>query len=190
MRALQGVKNLILSLLLSWLLVLPSYKIYALDTVDSEAQLTAAFIYQITKFTQWPEDLFAADNQAFSICILDQQDTPLYKYLSPLESKSTQGRSIEIVLLKNRQALFQRQGDICEVLFISNNEWQDLSGQEVKQLSQTSLLIGSSKGFLHKGGMLALIVIENKMKIFINSSSVGDTPIKLESRLKALAKSI
>jgi hypothetical protein len=190
MKAPLRIKSLSFRLLLTCLLFLSPYKTYPVDMIDSKAQLTAAFIYQITKFTQWPEALFAANNQSFSICIMDQQETPLYEYLSALENKSTQGRPIEVVLLKNKQALFERDGNTCEVLFAANEAWEELSGQEVSQLSQTTLLIGGSKVFLQKGGMLALIVIENKMKIFINSSSIGNTPIKLESRLKALAKSI
>jgi hypothetical protein len=38
--------------------------------------------------------------------------------------------------------------------------------------------------------MLALVTVNNKMKIYINPKNIVNTPIKLESRLKALAKSI
>lgn len=175
---------------LACILLLQSEKLYAIENIDTKAQLTAAFIYQITKFTLWPEKIFVANNQSFSICVLGQPDSVLFEYLSALETKSSQGRPIEIVRLKNKQELLERVDNTCEVLFTSTEVWENLSEQEVSQLSQTTLLIGTSKHFLQLGGMLALIVVDNKMKIFINSSNIENTPIKMESRLKALAKSI
>jgi hypothetical protein len=76
------------------------------------------------------------------------------------------------------------------VLYSTSQEWQILSKEEITRLTQTTLLIGGSKSFLKKGGMLALVTVNNKLKIFINPKNVANTPIKLESRLKALAKSI
>lgn len=156
--------------------------------IDHKAQLTAAFIYQITKFTLWPEILFAKSNPSFSICVLGQAEEKLYQYLSELESKSTQGYNIEVVKLKDKQQLSQISGDNCKVLYATDEQWESLTKEEIAQLTQTTLLIGASKRFLQLGGMLALLIVDNKMKIFINSTNIEKTPIKLESRLKALAK--
>jgi len=158
--------------------------------LNNKAQLTAAFIYQITKFTLWPETLFAKSNPSLSICVLGQADVKLHQYLSELETKSTQGYSIDIVQLNDKQQLFGLPDNNCKVLYATDEQWADLTLQEITQLTQTTLLIGTSKRFLQHGGMLALLIINNKMKIFINSTNIEKTPIKLESRLKALAKSI
>ena len=156
--------------------------------IDHKAQLTAAFIYQITKFTLWPETLFAKNNPSFSICVLGQAEKQLYQYLSELESKSTQGYNIEVVQLKDKEQLFELSGNNCKVLYATDEQWVGLTEEEITQLTQTTLLIGTSKRFLQLGGMLALLIVDNKMKIFINSTNIEKTPIKLESRLKALAK--
>lgn len=158
--------------------------------LNSKAQLTAAFIYQITKFTLWPESLFTKSNPLFSICVLGQAEVQLYPYLSELETKSTQGYNIEVVQLNDKQQLFERSDNTCKVLYATDEQWEGLSTQQKAQLTQTTLLIGSSKRFLQQGGMLALLIIDNKMKIFINLSNIDKTPIKLESRLKTLARAI
>jgi translation elongation factor P/translation initiation factor 5A len=101
-----------------------------------------------------------------------------------------QGHAIEVIQIQNKQQLFNRSGNNCEVLYSTYQEWQVLSNEEIAQLTQTTLLIGSSKKFLKQGGMLALVTVNNKMKIYINPKNIVNTPIKLESRLKALAKSI
>jgi hypothetical protein len=176
-------------LLVSVLMVLP-FRLQASGDDNKKAQLTAAFIYQITKFTQWPKILFGASNPSFSICVLGKKTVPLYEFLGSLETKMAQGHVIEVIQIQNKQQLFNRSGNNCEVLYSSNQEWQTLSNEEIAQLTQTTLLIGGNKEFLKQGGMLALVTVNNKMKIFINPKNIANTPIKLESRLKALAKSI
>ena len=114
----------------------------------------------------------------------------LYQFLGALEAKMAQGYAIKIIQILNKDQLFNRSGNHCEVLYSSHQAWQGLSKEEVIQLTQTTLLIGGSKQFLKRGGMLALVTVNNKMKIFINPKNIANTPIILESRLKALAKSI
>jgi translation elongation factor P/translation initiation factor 5A len=176
-------------LLTSALMVLP-FRLQATGDVNKKAQLTAAFIYQITKFTKWPAALFGSSNPSFSICVLGKKETQLYQFLGALETKMAQGHAIEVIQIQNKQQLFNRSGNNCEVLYSTYQEWQVLSNEEIAQLTQTTLLIGSSKKFLKHGGMLALVTVNNKMKIYINPKNIVNTPIKLESRLKALAKSI
>lgn len=175
---------------LACLLTLTSSKGFAFVDTDQKAKLTAAFIYQITKFTLWPENIGSVDDKPFSICVLGQVDNNLYRYLSALETKTTRGRTIDVVQLRDKEQLFYPVGTRCEVLHSSNQEWQKLSTEEISQLGQTTLLIGASEDFLKQGGMLALVIVDDKMRIFINSENVDNTPIKLESRLKALATSI
>lgn len=177
----------VLALLLITLVCLCA-PIQAQTNLDNKAQLTAAFIYQITKFTLWPDTLYAQTNPIFTICVLGQTNPRLLGHLRELESKSTHGHQIKVAQLDNKAALLEHSGRICKVLFAADDQWQNFSAQEVEQLTQTTLLIGNSKAFLQQGGMLALLVIDNKMKIFINPSNLEKTPIRLESRLKALAK--
>jgi hypothetical protein len=171
-------------------LMLMNTRVYAQVDHNKKAQLTAAFIYQITKFTLWPETLFAKTNPLFSICILGQAEEQLDQYLSELETKSTQGYNIEVLQLQNKQHLFELSDKNCAVLYATDEQWLNLTQLEITQLTQTTLLIGTSKRFLQQGGMLALIIIDNKMKIFINPTNIDNTPIKLESRLKALTKPV
>jgi hypothetical protein len=165
-----------------------SPKLQAQINIDNKAKLTAAFIYQITKFTLWPDALFVGQNSIFSICMLGEKNKYLNAYLVELENRSTQGHNIEVVQLDNKQQLFSPSGSSCKVLLATDKQWQDLSSEQKQQLAQSTLLIGNSKEFLNNGGMLALLVIDNKMTIFINPQNLEKTPIRLESRLKALAK--
>jgi hypothetical protein len=167
-----------------------STQVKAQVDLDNKAKLTAAFIYQITKFTMWPDSLFNSSNPVFSICVLGEIDENLFENFTELEKKSTQGYQINLVQLNNKQQLFERSGNNCKVLYATDEQWQELTPEQINKLTQTTLLIGSSRDFLELGGMLALLVIDNKMKIFINSINIDKTPIRLESRLKALAKAV
>lgn len=176
--------------LLSIKLVFSCTPTQARESLDNKARLTAAFIYQITKFTLWPDTLNAQNPPAFNICVLGQSNPTLFGHLRELESKSTQGQQIEVVQLKNKAQLLAHSGNHCKVLFATDEQLQSLSADQIEQLTQTTLLIGDSKEFLQQGGMLALLVIDNKMKIFINPKNLEKTSIRLESRLKALATAV
>jgi hypothetical protein len=186
---LPDIRCCIALLLISVLMVIP-FRLQATGDVNKKAQLTAAFIYQITKFTKWPAALFGSSNPSFSICLLGREEVQLYQFLGALETKMAQGHVIEVIQIQNKDQLFNRSGDNCEVLYSTHQQWQGLSKDEIATLTQTTLLIGGNKQFLKQGGMLALVTVNNKMKIFINPKNIANTSIKLESRLKALAKSI
>ena len=167
-----------------------SSQVKAQGALDNKAKLTAAFIYQITKFTLWPDSLFKSNNPVFTICVLGNIEEILYTHLTELEKKSTQGYQIKLLQLDNNQQLFDGSSNNCKVLYATDEQWKDLTSKQINNLTQTTLLIGNSTDFLEHGGMLALLVVNNKMKIFINSINIDKTPIRLESRLKALAKAV
>ncbi|GAA0857519.1 YfiR family protein [Aliiglaciecola litoralis] len=172
------------------ILLLFNINVNAQVGINQKAQLTAAFIYQITKFTLWPESLFISNNPKFTICVLAQANENLDRAFSELESKSTKGYQIEVIRLNNKEQLFELSENNCKVLYSSDEQWAGMTEQQIARLTETTLLIGTSKRFLQLGGMVSLIIVDNKMKIFISTANIDKTPIKIESRLKALAKSI
>ncbi|MGS2721440.1 YfiR family protein [Paraglaciecola aestuariivivens] len=157
---------------------------------DQKAQLTAAFIYRITKFTTWPTSVFSAEMPSFNICVIASPEDSVTRFIADLDNKTTQGYQINVVQLLNKQQLFAQYPERCQVIYALEANWLTFTQQEMSELAKTALMIGTSKRFLREGGMLALIVVSNKMKIYINLENFEDTSIKLETRLKALAKTL
>jgi hypothetical protein len=173
-----------------WLILSMScYSSLALANEENEnkAKLTAAFIYQITKFVEWPA--LAKENKTtpISLCLIGKMQSSTLHYFQLLESKTSQGRRIILNIILSSKAPSELKKVNCEIFYAQQSEWQNYNTNELEALSERSLLIGSTKAFLHNGGMMSLVLVRNKMKIFFNADVIAKTPIKIESRLKALA---
>ena len=171
-------------------LLLFSSSLFAITSNEKQAKLTAAFIYQISKFVTWPESGIASSQDDLSICILGKDHFVLMQQLTRFESKKSKGRSIKIHAFDSKENLLSNQGAAggCQILFSLNGEWSSFTLEEISHLKQSSLLIGKTRYFLEEGGMMALIQAKSKINIFVNPEAMEGSQIKLESRLRALAK--
>ena len=165
---------------------------YSANNQDSLARLRAAFVYNISKFVTWPETDLTSPKLPFKICIMTQDDVELTQHFNQLQSKKTHGRSIKVSVFKNKQQLLLNieEAGPCHILFISNGERSEFSQREITSLMQFTLLIGKNRHFLENGGMLSLIRVKSKIKIFINPEAIGQSQLKLESRLRSLAQTL
>jgi hypothetical protein len=152
---------------------------------DNQAKLTAAFIYQITKFVKWPSIVQNVETQTISLCLLGDFKSSTLRHFQLLENKVSQGKKIKLNVITS--SIAKRENIRCEIFFAQQSEWQNYTANELEALSKQSLLIGSTREFLQNGGMMSLVLVKNKMKIFFNADVIAKTTIKIESRLKALA---
>jgi len=171
-------------------LLLFTSPLFAITSNEKQAKLTAAFIYQISKFVTWPESEFVSSQDELSICVLGKDHSLLMHQLTRFESKKSKGRSIQVHAFDTKANLLSEQGAAggCQILFSLNGEWVHFTPTEISHLKRSSLLIGKSRNFLEEGGMMALIQAKSKINIFVNPDAMEGSQIKLESRLRALAK--
>ncbi len=157
-----------------------------------QTKLTAAVIYQISRFVSWPESEFGHQDDTLSICVLGKDSSGLLPQLKQFTSRKSKGRSISVQSLKTRSDLLERQSVAggCHILFSMNGAWDELSDSDIRVLRQKTLLIGKTRGFLKNGGMLALILVKSKINIVINPEALEDSGVKLESRLRVLTKTL
>lgn len=157
-----------------------------------QEEVTTAFVYQITKYVQWPKSTTHSDQPTLTICVIENGDEEQFDSFKTIENQRSDGRSIVIKSISDPQSLVTNSDpkEQCEVVVINKPKWQELTSEELTELSKSSLLIGSSKEFLQYGGTLSLVMVNNKIKIFINAKALVNSTFKIESRLKALAKVI
>jgi hypothetical protein len=171
------------------LLLFFSSTVNALEDKKLKAKVTTAFIYQITKFTQWPNQTPSANNH-FNLCLLGSIDKNLRNSFEILTTKKINKRLIKIVAFDKAEQLLLKMKSketFCHLIF-SSQGWQVIPEVIINQLHKKALLISNSTASLMEGGMIALVVFNKKMTIFINPHNLSQSPIKLESRLKALTK--
>ncbi len=151
--------------------------------VASEYDVKAAFLFNFTKFVEWPPAAFADERSPLKICILG--DNPFGKTLRALTNEEVAGRRLNLVHLENLSNL-----ESCHVLFISRSERERL-GQVLASLRiAPALTVGDMPGFIDQGGMINFILEGSKVRFDVNQEAAERAGLKISSRLLALAKHV
>ena len=155
-------------------------------------KVTVAYLYQISKFVHWPAGSFKDQQSALGICYVGKDDRDMRSYLNKLSTRTSRGRPIAPYWFADPQAMLAQQsnGAGCHILFFAGSEWRQLSQSAHQRLAARSLLIGSSHGFLENHGLMALIPVKSRLSIFVNLARLKQSPLELEARLLALAKTL
>jgi hypothetical protein len=148
----------------------------------SEYQVKAAFLYNFTKFVEWPNSSFAATNAAFVIGIVGND--PFGGTLDEVvKSGQAHGRLLQVKRLKSGD----RIGD-CQILFVSRSETGNIESflQDLGQ--QPVLTVGDAEGDAARGLMINLIVVKGSVKMEINRQRAEQSHLQISSKLLGLAK--
>jgi YfiR/HmsC-like len=147
-----------------------------------EYEVKAAFLFNFTKFVEWPESSFLDAHSPIVIGILGED--PFGDSLTRLVAgQKAQGRSIMI-------AKYRRGDDLrrCHVLFISASERQR-SAQIIGSLQDTSILtVSDIDGFAVAGGVLQFVMQENRVRFLVNLEAATQNKLRVSAKLLALAQ--
>jgi hypothetical protein len=147
-----------------------------------EYSLKAAFIYNFSKFVEWPENAFRGRRD---FCIATLGRTPLDRELAALNGKVVQGRSIVFRKLSSPDDAAQ-----CQVLIVGRSELARLEGILDTLRDQPVLTIAESDDFCKKGGMLSLEKENGKIVFDVNFRETQRARLKPNSQLLKLARRI
>ncbi len=91
-------------------------KAYAESHSEREYRIKAAFLYDFTKFIEWPADRFVDDSTPIMLCVIGKD--PFAATLEDtVTGKTVKGRKIDIRRIDNIDDL-----DACHVLFVGLSE--------------------------------------------------------------------
>ena len=147
-----------------------------------EYQVKAAFLYNFARYVSWPKDSFPDDRAPILLGVVGKD--PFGGALEQtIKGKTINGR--ELVLKR-----VTRQQDLkgFHILFVSSSEAQYLSQIMEKLKGESVLTVGEPEGFTLAGGIINLIMEENRVHFEINIVSAEQARLKISSKLLALAK--
>ena len=146
--------------------------------VNPEDQYKAVFIYNFTKYIQWPN----YDNmETYKIAIIG--DSEIIIPLKEIEKKRTvNNKKIKIIHFQDIHDI-----NICHILFISASEKKRLSDILQKVKDNNILTVSDSMGFAHEGVSINFIIVDGKIKFEINNSSIDQAGLQVSSHLLKLA---
>jgi hypothetical protein len=164
-------------LLLGLLLACSAYS----QSVD-EYQVKAAFLYNFSKFVEWPARTFKSDTEPVRICVLGQN--PFGTSLgSAMSGKTVLGRTLVVVEISNAS-----EATDCQILFIATSERRRLRSifGELRKLGV--LTVGEMDGFAAKGGMVNFKLEDGRVRLEINVEVAGQAQLRISSKVLNLAQ--
>ncbi len=156
----------------------------AQDALISETQIKAAFIYNFTKFIEWPKAAFPAKGNPIVIGILGE--TPLTAELGVIVAgRQVNGRPIAVTSVRTAEDLASVQ-----VLFVSASE-DAAFGEFAPALAGNALLtVGESPGFAAANGAIVFVRLNGKLRFEINLSAAERAGLKISGELQKLAAAV
>ncbi len=161
----------------------PVFGQYSSSEINREYAIKAAYLYQFSRYVEWPANSFASDTSPLIIGVLgaDQFGGILEEIA---RTKKIDGHPIEI-------RRFPTMADYtpCQILFVSSSvDPEEQSAAIQKTRGSGVLLVGEDAGFADRGGTINFFLDENKIRFEINAESAKQDRLKISSKLLSLAK--
>jgi YfiR/HmsC-like len=167
------------------IVILPSLGLQAHaqdSSVSSEYLIKAGFIYNFANLVQWPTTAFAQPDSPIVIGILGED--PFGIVLDRvLAGKRVNGRVFLVKRLKSVVDLKE-----CHILFVSSSELAHLAEAIHLVKGMPILTIGEIPGFAKRGGIINLVLEDNKVHFEVNVEAAKEADLTISSRLLALAR--
>jgi hypothetical protein len=156
----------------------------AAESLPREYQLKAAFLYNFTKFVDWPGASFSSP-----------QDPIVIGVLGPAEFSATLERIVRNrqvnghAILVKRVAAADGAGAV-HVLFVTAAE--DALFEQIRAGLATSpiLTVGESESFRALGGAINFVLEEGKVRFEIDAGAAERSGLRISAQLQKLARAV
>lgn len=144
------------------------------DEESVEYKIKAGYLYNFTKFIDWPEDNY----KTFNLCLLGTD--PFGSLIDPIEEREVSGRPIKLFRLNNGHSFTLNKLAYCHILFIGEPTAPPTA-------LQYQLTVGESPRFAQHGGMIGFINQDGRIKLQINLTAVKQSGLKISAKLLEVA---
>ena len=147
-----------------------------------EYAVKAAFLYNFTKFVEWPPDALDEKDTLLQICVIGE--SPFGDELeNTLEGKKVDGKSVTIAYAQSvKEALSY------DVVFIAQSEESNLDRILKKLTTEAILTVSDIDDFAERGGTIGFFVEDNRIRFEINVDAAEETGLQISSKLLRLAR--
>lgn len=147
------------------------------------ARLKAAFVFNFSRYTEWPDTAFASTEAALHLCVL-RLDSDVGMALAALAGNRVRGREIKVLSVLRSEDLSN-----CHLLYFEPGVgsatlpvWLD-AGK-----GRPLLTIGEGSGFASQGGMIGLVWQGARLGFEVNLAAARRAELRMSSQLLALAR--
>ncbi len=152
------------------------------QTPHSEYKIKAVFLYNFTRFIDWPNSAFTSREEPFKIGIVGTD--PFGEYLEEaVRNEKVGGRPIVIERYKNVKEIKD-----CQLLYIHSKDQREIKNIINFVQSKNILTVCDNPEFMKWGGMIRIYSDDNKIRMQINDSAARSVNIKVSAKLLNVAE--
>jgi hypothetical protein len=156
----------------------------AAQPVDhGEKAVKAAFLYNFTKFVQWPAGAFESGVAPFRVCVFTD---PAFRQEieAMLAGETVGGRPIQVLTPGAAEA----RG--CHLAYFAAAQ-AERAGALMPALRQAPVLtVGEGPAFLERGGQISFVLENNRVRFDVNKLAVDRTGLTVSSKLLRVARHV
>lgn len=141
-----------------------------------EYQLKSAFVYNILRFVRWPEQ----DAREVRFCVIGT--SPMLAEIPSIDGKDVGDRVLRFAEIAEASEL-----EHCDAVFVGEVSASTMKDIEIASAEHHILTIGDKERFAAEGGIVNLVVVDNKIRFEINLAAATASRIELNARLVDLA---
>jgi hypothetical protein len=158
----------------------PAYPIA--QSASDEYRLKAAFVYRFPQFVEWPEATIR-DARTLDLCVL--QPNPFGSDLERLvDGESLNGRPLRVRVVAGVDAL-----PGCHAVFTGARS--EAAAVVLKAVAGRPVLtVGETDRFLDEGGIIALKVVERRVRFEVNATNAQKAGLRIDAQLLSLAAAV
>lgn len=173
--------RLICLLSLACLLAVPASASAQLAPDVDEYTLKTAFLFNFTRFVQWPESAFEAADSPFRICVVGTD--PFGPRLDSLQQRRVGERRIEVDRPSEPAAL-QR----CQITYLGEDVPDSIRAATINDEAVQMLTVASDARFAREGGMIALVTSSGRVRLHVNLDSLRKSKLQVSAKLLEVAE--
>ncbi|MCE7913855.1 MAG: YfiR family protein [Nitrosomonas sp. PRO4] len=174
------IRHFIIGLIIAIASTLGSASLASAQPIASEQTLTAAFLYNFLKFTEWPDDAF--DNEV-TICTSIK---PEFEELDAILGRIAQNKPVGIKRITNQQSL-----NSCQLLFLPREEGMQHVHEWLSAAADKPILtVSNVNDFLDAGGMIQLNNDGKNLSFSINLEYARRAGLKFSAQLLQIARQV
>jgi hypothetical protein len=153
------------------------------DVAAGEYQIKAAFLQHFAQFVEWPINILPP-NVPLVIALVG--DDPFGRALEDvIGGKHANGHPIVL-----RRLRWNDSFSGCHVVYISSSELQHLGAILDAARAASVLTVADLDRFAERGGMIELVMAQNRVRFDINPGAAADARLKISSKLLQVAREI
>lgn len=162
--------------------LLAAPEVWSAEVTVAEHEVKAAFLFNFTRFVEWPPRVFAGPSAPVVLGVL--AEGPIAEVLPEIvRGQVVQGRSVEVRRLQGVE-----ETETCHVVFVEAGHEARIDAVLRAVRGRPILTVSDADDFARRGGMIGYVTVGKSVRFDVNQRAAVAADLRISSKLLALAR--